>query len=77
MLWESKNDNISKQQKLFVELSHEEDQIVNIIKQNKETSIDHIVLASKITNSKVAAILLNLELKGVIKSLPGKIYKYY
>ena len=77
MLWESKNEKTSKQQKLFVELSPEEEQIVNIIKQNKEASIDQIVLESKFTNSKIAAILLNLEFKGVIKSLPGKMYKYY
>lgn len=75
MLWESITEKTSKQQKLFVELSAEEELIVNILRENEETSIDYIVLESKFSSSKIASILLNLEFEGVIKSLPGKMYK--
>jgi predicted Rossmann fold nucleotide-binding protein DprA/Smf involved in DNA uptake len=32
-------------------------------------------MKSKLTTSKVAASLLNLEFEGIIQSLPGKLYK--
>ncbi len=75
MQWESNTDKSPKQQKLFKELSPEEELIVNILKENNETSVDYIVLKSKLSPSNIAAILLNLEFDGVIKSLPGKMYK--
>ena len=42
----------------------------------KETvHIDEINLRSGLSNSAIAAAILNLELQNVINSLPGKIYK--
>jgi len=75
MQWESDTDKSPKQQKLFKELSPEEELIVNILKENNEVSIDYIVLKSKLSTSKIASILLNLEFEGIVKSLPGKMYK--
>jgi len=75
MRWEPQEVKSSRQQKLFEELTPEEEAIINIINENTESGIDHIVLQSKFTASKIAAILLNLEFKGMIRSLPGKIYK--
>jgi predicted Rossmann fold nucleotide-binding protein DprA/Smf involved in DNA uptake len=40
-----------------------------------QANIDYLVKNSKLTPSKVASGLLNLEFEGVVKSLPGKIYK--
>lgn len=59
------------QKKLFVELSEDERVIYNILKEGQEL-LDVITLKSKIPTSKVASILLNMELKGVIRPLPGK-----
>ncbi len=75
MQWEPESGKIPKQHKLFKELSQEEELIVNILKENEETSIDYIVLKSKLSMSKIASILLNLEFDGIVKSLPGKMYK--
>lgn len=62
------------QQELFAHLSAEEESLVNILKQKEKTHVDDISHASGLPMSKTAALLLNLEFSGVIKSLPGKMY---
>jgi DNA processing protein len=74
MNWQTDSPK-SKQIKLFRELSGEEQLIMDILKENKECSIDFIVLNSKLSSSKIAAILLTLEFDGMVKSLPGKMFK--
>ena len=44
------------------------------ILQNEELAIDQITIKTKLSTSKVAASLLNLEFEGLVKSLPGKLY---
>jgi DNA processing protein len=63
-----------KQTKLFRELSKDEHLIMEILNENGESSIDFIVLRSKLASSTIAAVLLNLEFDGMVKSLPGKIF---
>jgi DNA processing protein len=63
-----------KQGQLFPELSDNQSEIIHCIRNKGECHIDEI---SKITNrptSKLAADLLQLELKGLIKSIAGKRY---
>ena len=62
------------QQELFAHLSAEEETLVNILKQKEKAHVDDISHASGLAMSRTAALLLNLEFSGVIKSLPGKIY---
>jgi len=40
-----------------------------------ELLIDELALKSNFTMSKTASLLLELEFKNVIKSLPGKLYR--
>jgi len=76
MGWEMKTHKTKKQQReLFTELTPEEETLLNVIGQNKESSIDFITVESNLPMSKVAAVLLNLEFKGIIVSLPGKLYR--
>jgi DNA processing protein len=75
MQWEPSVAKPVKQHKLFVELDDEEKKIVDILKSSESCSIDYIVLKSTFSTSKIAAILLNLEFKGVVKNLPGNRYK--
>ena len=63
------------QRELFHTLSREEQLIVDSIKEEGQTPIDHIFLTTQLPVSKVSALLLNLEFAGIVKSLPGKIYK--
>lgn len=63
------------QRELFVELTAEEQIIVELIKKNGDTPIDTINRhCHEYPVSKIAGILLNLELKGVLECKPGKIY---
>lgn len=65
----------SVQTKLFEELEPEEEAIFSIIRERGDTGIDDIVDLSGLTATKAAAILLSLEFKGMVKCLPGKIFK--
>lgn len=54
----------------------EEWQLLNVLLQEKsEMLIDDLSWRSQLPINQVAAILLNLEFQGVIKSLPGKKYR--
>ncbi len=75
MGWDDKKVKTKEQLELFVNLSEEEQKIVEILKEKEETGIDVLVLKSGFSTSKVAAALLNLEFNGLINSLPGKRYK--
>ncbi len=76
MSWkESTNKKIQKQQQLFVELNTDEQQLVDAIKEKNSVTIDDLCLICKLPMSKVSATLLTLEFSGIVKSLPGKMYR--
>lgn len=60
------------QKQLFVELNDDEKVIYNYLKENGKEILDVIALGCNIPTYKLAGILLNMELKGVIRPLPGK-----
>jgi DNA processing protein len=63
------------QKQLFVELDHDEKVIYNYLKQNDKQLLDVIALECHMPTFKTASILLNMELKGVIRPLPGKLFE--
>lgn len=63
------------QKSLFVELDTEEKVVYNVLKNNGKTLLDIIALKANMPTFRVASILLNLELKGVIRPLPGKLFE--
>jgi len=63
-----------KGEPLVVELTEGEQQIANLMPSSKEVDIDELTLTSNFTPSEVASLLLTLEFKGLVKSLPGKRY---
>lgn len=75
--WEkkSKNPKAPQQKKLFVELSKDEEILIELFKGNELVSIDELCYSSNLPMSKVSALLLNLEFSGIVKALPGKAYK--
>lgn len=66
---------VKKQRELFVELSDEEQKVLDIINAAESTSVDTIFIKSGLSSSNVAASLLSLEMHGLINTLPGKMYK--
>jgi len=63
------------QKQLFVELDVEEKVIYNYLKENDKQILDVIALECDMPTFKTASILLNMELKGVIRPLPGKLFE--
>lgn len=63
------------QKQLFVELDEEEKLIYGFLKQNGKEQLDFIALNCKIPTFKTASLLLDLELKGVVRPLPGKLFE--
>jgi len=60
--------------KLFQGLSDKEAQIIKILRSEGHVSIDRICLKCSVPVSRISGILLNLELAGLIKCLPGDVY---
>ncbi|RIA08261.1 DNA processing protein [Flavobacteriaceae bacterium MAR_2010_72] len=63
------------QKQLFVELEDNEKIIYNYLKSNEKQQLDVIALECQLPIFKVASLLLNMELKGVIRPLPGKLFE--
>ncbi|MFL1010637.1 DNA-processing protein DprA [Flavisericum labens] len=63
------------QKQLFVELDDTEKAIYNFLKENEKEQLDMIALNCQIPIFKVASVLLNMELKGVVRPLPGKMFE--
>ena len=73
--WEPEKNNIPVQKSLFAELDDNEKNIFEFIKKEGEITIDVICRSLGIPVHKLSSHLLQMELKGVIKCLPGNIYK--
>ena len=77
MGWEEqKNKNPENvQKKLFIEFTENEKLVVDLLNGSGSLSVDMISLNVNLPSSKVASVLLNLEFMGIIKCLPGKMYR--
>lgn len=73
--WKEKEVKPKKQRELFLELSAEERLVLNLLQQKGSLHIDEINAGSGLSSSAIAAAILNLELQGVVQSLPGKLYR--
>ncbi|WP_236980441.1 DNA-processing protein DprA [Membranihabitans maritimus] len=62
------------QPKLFNQLDTNEKRILESFNKNEPFHLESILEKLQLSNSETAAILLNLQLKGIIKSLPGNQY---
>ncbi len=68
----TKTDPKPVQTQLFVELSEEEKKIWHYLEGKDQELLDTIALECRLPTAKVAALLLNMELNGVVRPLPGK-----
>jgi DNA processing protein len=74
--WEPRSkDETPRQASLFVEISEEEKALLNAFNAEKELPIDIICIRTDFPMSKVSALLLSMEFAGLVKSLPGKMYR--
>jgi DNA processing protein len=63
------------QRELFVQLTPQEQTIVDVLKQKEAVHIDEISAKTQFTLGAIATNLLTLEMQGIVLSLPGKLYK--
>ncbi|MDZ7741951.1 MAG: DNA-processing protein DprA [Bacteroidota bacterium] len=75
MGWKEQKKKPVIQRKIFVELAENERKLVELLKAQDEMGIDQLCIKSKMSATKVASALLNLEFEGLVKCLPGKVYK--
>ena len=71
MRWEKSDSQRAIQKQLFVELSEREQKVVSLLRTSDSVSIDKIVYEQQLSTSEAAAVLLELELKGLVKPQPG------
>jgi len=63
------------QKQLFVELNEPEQKIVDFLMENGKELLDIIAINCNLPIHKTTTILFNLEMKGVVKPLPGKLFE--
>ncbi|WP_127844595.1 DNA-processing protein DprA [Psychroflexus aestuariivivens] len=73
--WDIDKEKQNKQTQLFVDLSPQEQQIVEKLGSLGKAELDVLALSCELPTSKLAPILLNLELNGLVRPLPGKQYE--
>ncbi len=63
------------QRKIFVDLNPDEERLMACMRTKGRIQIDEISLETQLPMSSVMVHLLNLELNGLVRALPGKIYE--
>jgi len=71
----ARNDNKVIQKQLFISLDEDEQKIYNYLQQNGKQLLDVIAIECNFPIFKIASVLLNMELKGVVRPLPGKLFE--
>ncbi len=75
MSWDVKISAVrAVQTSLFVELTTDEQKLVDLLKGG-DRFVDEITIETQLQMSRVSALLLGLEFKGLVVSLPGKMYR--
>lgn len=63
------------QTKIFIDLKPEEEKLLDCLREKGKTQIDELSLTTELPMSMVMVHLLTLELNGLVRSLPGKVYE--
>jgi DNA processing protein len=71
----SKEKQKAIQKQLFVSLTVEEQAIYDALQKTGKEAIDILALTCNLPIYKLSSLLLNMELKGVIRPLPGKMFE--
>ena len=75
MNWGDKGKRKPVQRQLFLNLSPDEEQIIALLQTKDVVHSDELYHGSGLASSMLAATLLQLEMQGLIKALPGKNYR--
>ena len=72
---ESKSKKLTIQKQLFVSLDNDEQKVYDFLQKNGKELLDSIALECDFPIYRISGLLLNMELKGVIRPLPGKLFE--
>ena len=72
--WEEQEKTVAQQLELFESLNKDEKLVVALLQEQDNIHIDLLAFKSKLGTGILATVLLQMELKGLIRSLPGKLY---
>jgi DNA processing protein len=75
MGWQEKTKSGKKQEELFIVLTEPEQRIIDLLREREQMHIDVINATTGYPNSLNAGALLELEMKDLICTMPGRIYK--
>ncbi len=75
MGWEKKGAERQAQLALFDQLSTEERQLIDLLRANGRLHIDQLMLESGSPQGTLLSLLLELECRNMIRSLPGQFYQ--
>jgi len=78
MNWEKQNDTAAQtiQTTLFLDLTDEEQEIVSILRQHSDgIQMNELAILVAKPSSKISSLLLEMEFKGIVKCLPGSVYR--
>jgi DNA processing protein len=73
--WDLETSSKPIQKQLFVALESDEQKVYDYLLQNGRQMLDTIALETGFPIFKMSSMLLNMELKGVIRPLPGKLFE--
>jgi len=75
MAWDKESEKKANHQvSLFIDLNKDEQEILGIVSSKEKLSLDLIGFQAKLSIPKIMQILLQLELKGLVRALPGNQY---
>lgn len=73
--WDVSKTSTPKQVKLFIDLNPTEQKIYDYLQENGKQLLDVIALNCHLPTYQLASILVQMELKGIVKPLPGKMFE--
>lgn len=73
--WQLENEVKPVQKQLFVSLDPDEQKVYDFLQKNGKEMLDIIAIECGFPIYRISGLLLNMELKGVIRSLPGKLFE--
>jgi DNA processing protein len=74
MQWTEAGKPRAIQAQLLLDLSAAEMRIVDIVRRQPEIAIDQLTLQTEMSPGELASLILGLEFRGILKTLPGKRY---
>ncbi len=72
--WDTPDRPRARQTQLFLDLTPAETGIVEVVRSRPEIAIDDLTLACGLPPGELAALILGLEFRGILRTLPGKRY---